>query len=102
MSLVIVSGSMPYASMGARVVMRKVKEGYRLEKPKHCKSQLFNVINKCWYSDPNKRPTFTELKQDLGNLLEDPEHDGNYVDLDSLVEEMNQVVHGSHNEKIVI
>lgn len=93
---------MPYASMGARVVMRKVKEGYRLEKPKHCKSQLFNVISKCWYSDPNKRPTFTELKQDLANLLEDPEHVGNYVDLDSLVEDMNQVVHGSHNEKIII
>lgn len=87
--------------MGARVVMRKVKEGYRLEKPKHCKSSLFNVISKCWYSDPNKRPSFTELKQDLLNLLGDPEYQGNYVDLDGLVDEMNQSVHRSHSEKFI-
>jgi hypothetical protein len=88
--------------MGARVVMRKVIEGYRLEKPKHCKSPLFNVISKCWHSDPNKRPSFAELKQDLLNLLEDSESQGCYVDLDCLVDEMNQSVHGSHSEKIII
>lgn len=93
---------MPYVSMGARVVMRKVIEGYRLEKPKYCKSQLFNVISKCWNSDPKKRPSFAELKQDLLNLLEDVETQGCYVDLDSMVDDMNQSVHGSHNEKIII
>lgn len=93
---------MPYASMGARLVMRKVKEGYRLEKPKYCKMQLFNVISKCWHADPNKRPTFTELKQELYELLENPEHLGNYVDLEGLAEDMNQIVHGSHNEKFII
>lgn len=91
---------MPYATMGARVVMKKVKEGYRLEKPKHCKSQLFNIISKCWNSDANKRPSFADLKQELGNLLDDNEHQGNYVDLESLIEDISEAVH-SHNERIV-
>lgn len=73
--------------MGAREVMRRVREGYRLDKPAHCRSELFRVITKCWAADPAKRPTFTELKQELGALLENPEFEGSYVDLESLVDE---------------
>ncbi len=87
--------------MGARIVMRKVKDGYRLEKPKYCKQQLFNEINKCWNSDPDKRPNFSELRQQLYDLLEDAEHRGNYVDLGGLAEEMNQAIHGSQNQNFV-
>lgn len=84
---IVTLGSTPYCTMGAREVMRRVREGYRLDKPAHCRSELFRVIIKCWAADPSKRPTFAELKQELGALLENPEFEGSYVDLESLVDE---------------
>ncbi|VVC25010.1 Protein kinase, ATP binding site,Tyrosine-protein kinase, active site,Protein kinase domain,Protein [Cinara cedri] len=84
---IVTLGSTPYCTMGAREVMRRVREGYRLDKPAHCRSELFKVITKCWTADPSKRPTFAELKQELGALLENPEFEGSYVDLESLVDE---------------
>lgn len=85
--VITIIGSTPYCTMGAREVMRRVREGYRLEKPAHCRSELFRVITKCWTADPAKRPTFAELKQELAALLENPEFEGSYVDLESLVDE---------------
>uniref|UniRef100_A0A224XI92 receptor protein-tyrosine kinase n=1 Tax=Panstrongylus lignarius TaxID=156445 RepID=A0A224XI92_9HEMI len=85
---IITLGSTPYNTMGAREVMRQVRDGYRLEKPKHCKSEFYKVVTKCWHSDSTKRPSFTELKQDIGTLLGDKDTEGGYVDLEALAEEM--------------
>jgi hypothetical protein len=57
--------------MGAREVMRRVRDGYRLERPSHCHPDLYKIISKCWAGDMNKRPDFTELRQVLTNL-QDP------------------------------
>ena len=56
-------GSTPYPGMGAREVMRRVRDGYRLERPSHCHPELYKIISKCWAGDMNKRPDFTELRQ---------------------------------------
>lgn len=74
--------------MGGREVMRQVMDGYRLEKPKHCRSELYKVLTKCWHNDPGKRPSFTDLKQELAALLANEETNGEYVDLEALTEEM--------------
>ena len=58
-------GSTPYPGMGAREVMRRVRDGYRLERPSHCHPELYKIISKCWAGDMNKRPDFTELRQVL-------------------------------------
>ena len=58
-----VSGSTPYPGMGAREVMRKVRDGYRLERPGHCHPDLYHIIQKCWAGDMNKRPDFSELRK---------------------------------------
>ena len=58
-----ISGSTPYPGMGAREVMRRVRDGYRLERPSHCHPELYKIISKCWAGDMNKRPDFTELRQ---------------------------------------
>ena len=49
--------------MGAREVMRKVRDGYRLERPGHCHPDLYHIIQKCWAGDMNKRPDFSELRK---------------------------------------
>ena len=58
-----IAGSTPYPGMGAREVMRRVRDGYRLERPSHCHPELYKIISKCWAGDMNKRPDFTELRQ---------------------------------------
>lgn len=79
---IVTLGSTPYPNMGAREVMRRVRDGYRLERPNHCKPELYRLISHCWSHDPNKRPDFTELRHELSNLLDDPTKDGSYVDLE--------------------
>ena len=59
----IVVGSTPYPGMGAREVMRKVRDGYRLERPGHCHPDLYHIIQKCWAGDMNERPDFSELRK---------------------------------------
>ena len=59
----LLSGSTPYPGMGAREVMRKVRDGYRLERPGHCHPDLYHIIQKCWAGDMNKRPDFSELRK---------------------------------------
>ncbi|KAF6205749.1 hypothetical protein GE061_019922 [Apolygus lucorum] len=76
---IVTLGSTPYSTMGARDVMRQVIDGYRLEKPKHCKAEFFKVLSKCWQHDPNKRPTFTELKSEIGTLLGNSESEGRAI-----------------------
>ena len=55
--------------MGAREVMRRVRDGYRLERPSHCHPDLYKIISKCWAGDMNKRPDFTELRLVRLNFL---------------------------------
>lgn len=81
-----VSGSTPYPDMTAREVMRNVHNGYRLERPSHCRSELFRVISRCWHADPDRRPEFQTLRRDLAQLLED-NMNGHYVDLESFASE---------------
>lgn len=79
-------GSTPYPDMTAREVMRNVQSGYRLERPSHCRSELFRVISRCWHADPDRRPEFQILRRDLAQLLED-NMNGHYVDLESFASE---------------
>ena len=67
---VVTLGATPYPGLSAAEVMKKVKdEGYRLEKPEHCRRELYNVMYYCWNDDANIRPTFSELVQLLDKLM---------------------------------
>ncbi|XP_066595119.1 uncharacterized protein [Prorops nasuta] len=83
---IVTLGSTPYPDMTAREVMRNVQSGYRLERPSHCRSELFRVIARCWHADPDRRPEFQTLRRDLAQLLED-NMNGHYVDLESFASE---------------
>ncbi|XP_054268278.1 tyrosine kinase receptor Cad96Ca isoform X1 [Macrosteles quadrilineatus] len=66
---IVTLGSTPYPGLGAAEVMRKVRDGYRLDKPEHCRRELYNIMYYCWDQDPAERPTFTELVTLLEQLL---------------------------------
>ncbi len=59
--------------------MTSIRSGLRLEKPTHCKRELYNVMYYCWNQDPVDRPSFSELVKILANLIEESE---DYIRLD--------------------
>ena len=69
--------------MEAREVMRRVKDGHRLERPSHCRSEFYRIMSRCWNNDPSRRPDFSELKAEFTRLLDDS---GGYIDLDNFQE----------------
>ncbi|XP_040167727.1 tyrosine kinase receptor Cad96Ca-like [Anopheles arabiensis] len=67
---IVTLGSTPYPGIAAADVMRKVRDGYRLEKPEHCRRELYNIMFYCWAADPNERPGFPEVVEMLDRLLQ--------------------------------
>ncbi|XP_067120694.1 tyrosine kinase receptor Cad96Ca [Centruroides vittatus] len=76
---IVTLGSTPYPGLAAAEVMRRVREGYRLEKPEHCKREMYNIMFYCWDKDPAERPTFNELVLWLDKLLIS---ENDYIELD--------------------
>ncbi|XKL65970.1 hypothetical protein PGB90_009390 [Kerria lacca] len=66
---IVTLGSTPYPGISAAAVMRRVRDGHRLEKPEHCRRELYNIMYYCWDKDPEERPTFGELVDLLEQLL---------------------------------
>lgn len=76
---IVTLGSTPYPGLAAAEVMRRVRDGYRLEKPEHCKREMYNIMYYCWDPDPNERPSFSELTCLLDKLLVS---ENDYIELD--------------------
>ncbi|KAG6459803.1 hypothetical protein O3G_MSEX011612 [Manduca sexta] len=66
---IVTLGSTPYPGLSAGDVMRKVREGHRLEKPEHCRRELYNIMYYCWEAEPSARPDFKEVVSMLERLL---------------------------------
>lgn len=49
---------------------KRLKNGYRMEKPEYAPKSIYNIMQDCWNPEPTERPTFTELAEKLGLLLE--------------------------------
>ncbi|GLG99358.1 Tyrosine kinase receptor Cad96Ca [Gryllus bimaculatus] len=69
LNYVVTLGSTPYPGLAAAEVMRRVRDGYRLDKPEHCRRELYNIMYYCWDKDPQERPSFRELVALLEPLL---------------------------------
>ncbi|KAK6645064.1 hypothetical protein RUM43_001340 [Polyplax serrata] len=76
---IVTLGSTPYPGLAAADVMRKVRDGCRLEKPDHCRRELYNIMYYCWDKDPKERPSFQELVTLLEQLLLS---ETDYIELD--------------------
>ncbi|GBP70630.1 Tyrosine kinase receptor Cad96Ca [Eumeta japonica] len=66
---IVTLGSTPYPGLSAGDVMRKVRDGHRLEKPEHCRRELYNIMYYCWEAEPSARPDFSECGTLLEHLL---------------------------------
>ncbi|XP_013924141.1 PREDICTED: vascular endothelial growth factor receptor kdr-like [Thamnophis sirtalis] len=49
---------------------RRLKEGTRMRSPEYSTSEIYQTMLDCWHSIPTERPTFTNLVERLGDLLQ--------------------------------
>ncbi|KAK9883649.1 hypothetical protein WA026_001819 [Henosepilachna vigintioctopunctata] len=62
----------PYPGMEAdENLFAKLENGYRMEAPEYSNPAIYKIMLDCWSTNPMNRPTFSELSERLGLLLED-------------------------------
>jgi FMS-like tyrosine kinase 1 len=49
----------------------KLRDGYRMEKPKYANEALYDIMLSCWSAKPESRPLFNELERKLSSFLMD-------------------------------
>ena len=47
-------------------------KGGRLEQPDNCSTELYTLMLTCWFLDPDTRPKFTKIVDDLVNMEDSP------------------------------
>lgn len=48
----------------------RLKEGTRMKAPEYSSSEIYQTMLDCWHGEPSQRPSFTELVERLGDLLQ--------------------------------
>lgn len=62
---VFTCGKMPYGRLKNTEVVDRVQRGIILERPKACFKEVYEVMRKCWCHNPEDRPSFRVLKDQL-------------------------------------
>ncbi|XP_059196558.1 platelet-derived growth factor receptor alpha isoform X2 [Centropristis striata] len=63
-------GGTPYPGMVVdSSFYNKIKSGYRMSKPEHAPHDVYEMMMKCWNSEPEKRPSFLGLSDTVSSLL---------------------------------
>ncbi|KAE9548258.1 hypothetical protein FO519_008530 [Halicephalobus sp. NKZ332] len=66
-------GEQPYRELMNSMILPFLRSGNRLEKPNECPDEVFEIISSCWDSNPDKRPSFSELVRQLEALHNRPD-----------------------------
>ncbi|XP_033116493.1 tyrosine-protein kinase Fyn-like isoform X2 [Anneissia japonica] len=68
LSELITYGQLPYSDvMNDEQVYEKVINGYRMAQPKDCPVAIYDLMHKCWKSEPEDRPPFKLIHDFLHN-----------------------------------
>ncbi|KRX25317.1 Fibroblast growth factor receptor 3 [Trichinella nelsoni] len=62
-------GGNPYPSVPVEKLFILLKRGHRMEKPRHCSNEVYQMMLDCWSDRPDDRPTFSEIVQYLDRLI---------------------------------
>ncbi|KAL9980676.1 hypothetical protein ACROYT_G009289 [Oculina patagonica] len=76
-------GGIPYPGIRNRELTKLLKRGYRMEKPDTCSEEFYQLMTSCWADNPDARPTFTWLCQDLEDWMT---RDNPYLDINQVNE----------------
>ncbi|GFS10415.1 tyrosine kinase receptor Cad96Ca [Elysia marginata] len=87
-------GTTPYPTMGPHEVMESVQTGFRMPKPQHCSSELYEVLLRCWHTIPEERPSYQEILEVLSHLVVNAD---THIDFSSLPDHLLSLDTGDTN-----
>ncbi|XP_068562917.1 tyrosine-protein kinase Fer isoform X2 [Cebidichthys violaceus] len=61
-------GVCPYPGMTNQQAREQVEKGYRMSCPQSCPDDVYKVMQRCWQYNPEERPKFSDLQQDLAAI----------------------------------
>ncbi|XP_036024991.1 proto-oncogene tyrosine-protein kinase ROS isoform X2 [Onychomys torridus] len=62
---ILTLGHQPYPAHSNLDVLNYVQDGGRLEPPRNCPDDLWNLMSQCWAQEPDQRPTFHNIHDKL-------------------------------------
>ncbi|RXG60888.1 Vascular endothelial growth factor receptor 1, partial [Armadillidium vulgare] len=62
-------GNTPFPGFPLNHLGTALVKGMRLEKPKYCNDQIYNLLLQCWRSNPVERPRFSQIADALSDML---------------------------------
>ncbi|XP_077983307.1 hepatocyte growth factor receptor-like isoform X2 [Glandiceps talaboti] len=68
-------GELPYASVDSWDISNYLEKGKRLPQPAYALDVLYELLLKCWHQDPSQRPDFSDICQQVQDLLSNGEQD---------------------------
>ena len=72
-------------------IIKELQKGYRMERPEYAPNSFGEIMNCCWKTDPNERPTFSQLEEMITNHLESTVS-SYYCNLNDSYEKLNEEV----------
>lgn len=61
-------GRVPYPRITLADVVKHVENGYRMEAPEGCPSEIYEIMRQAWHLEPELRPTFAIISVKLDQL----------------------------------
>lgn len=80
---IITLGSTPYPGISPQNLYHLLKNGYRMQRPENCSSEIYSLLEACWDENPLMRPSFKVLASQFEKLLG---IFSNYLDVDVVVD----------------
>ncbi|XP_078672203.1 uncharacterized protein LOC144911761 isoform X2 [Branchiostoma floridae x Branchiostoma belcheri] len=71
-------GACPYPGIQNRDMLALLQRGHRMEQPENCPDEMYQLMLTCWHERPEDRPSFTDIRNFLEDLME---KDTPYLDL---------------------
>ncbi|GAB1604720.1 proto-oncogene tyrosine-protein kinase receptor Ret-like [Argonauta hians] len=85
---IVTFGDSPYPGISSDRILSLLKTGYRMDKPDNCPDEMYAIMQKCWKTEPEERPSFHDLANIFDKILQ--ERTG-YLDLEGSREKSNSV-----------
>ncbi|XP_065897347.1 uncharacterized protein [Dysidea avara] len=76
-------GGYPYPSLGNGEILPYLMSKKRLNCPRNCSQELYDIMLKCWQHYPEERPEFHELQKELDAMLTSQQKD-QYIEISNV------------------
>lgn len=77
-------GGNPYPSVPVEDLFNLLRNGHRMKKPPYASAEMYGIMHSCWQENPESRPCFDRLVQELDKMLTSSLKDEAYLDLEPM------------------